>query len=210
MKGILMRPAMHRAEEEGLKTVTRRLDGLKEINLCPDHWTATPTMNANVWAFLDFTESERINIKPRYRVGEVVYIKEVWCLVNYGYLAPDSVEVIVGYNKKKWDEDREVEESSHTIDKATWDKYRGNDKWRSPLFMPAWVARHFIQITGVGPERLQEITAEDTVKEGVTGMSYQPLWDSINPKYPWSSNPWVWRYEFKKVPKPDIEVRKNN
>jgi hypothetical protein len=30
--------------------------------------------------------------------------------------------------------------------------------------------------------------------------SFQTLWDSINrKKYPWSSNPWVWVIEFKRI-----------
>ncbi len=89
----------------------------------------------------------------------------------------------------------------------------------SPLFMPKWAARDFIQITDVRHERLQKITSYDLVAEGcpidvnrkeedkevydneLALMWYKNLWDSINPKYPWEDNPWVWRYEFKKVEK---------
>ncbi len=38
MKGILFKPEMIQAIIEGRKTVTRRLDGLKEINKGPDTW----------------------------------------------------------------------------------------------------------------------------------------------------------------------------
>lgn len=87
--------------------------------------------------------------------------------------------------------------------------------WKSPLFMPAWAARYFIQILDVRPERLQEITNEDALKEGFVetriregnGIHWESArgnfilkWESINPKYPFASNPWVWRIEFSLIP----------
>lgn len=34
--------------------------------------------------------------------------------------------------------------------------------------------------------------------------SFQTLWDSINAKkHPWSSNPWVWVYDFERIEKPE-------
>ena len=87
-------------------------------------------------------------------------------------------------------------------------------KWRSPLFMPEWAARYFIKILDIQAGRLQEITENDAIKEGVilkaaivTGTlvgeptyrdSYALLWDSINPKQKWNTDPFVFRYEFKK------------
>ena len=59
-------------------------------------------------------------------------------------------------------------------------------------------------ITGLRAERLQEITEEDALLEGVYGdesyeqatptMCYEALWDSLNAKrgYPWAGNWWVW------------------
>ncbi len=32
-------------------------------------------------------------------------------------------------------------------------------------------------------------------------VQYSELWDSINPKFPWSMNCWVWCYVFKFQPK---------
>ena len=94
-------------------------------------------------------------------------------------------------------------------------------KWRSPLFMPKWASRIWLEIVSVRPERLQEITEEDCLKEGLEkrgfdgsalfqidgfaddicfvgyDLAFKQLWDSLNPKHPWRSNPWVWRIEFK-------------
>ena len=40
-------------------------------------------------------------------------------------------------------------------------------------------------------------------EERVYRLGFAVLWDSINAaRCPWSSNPWVWRYEYKRVSKP--------
>jgi len=92
----------------------------------------------------------------------------------------------------------------------------GWGKKRSSLFMPKWVARRWLEVISVRPEQLQEITGEDAQKEGwprhqeifpsINTNSkakswFEHLWDSINAKrgYPWESNPWVWRIEFKEA-----------
>jgi hypothetical protein len=90
---------------------------------------------------------------------------------------------------------------------------------RSPLHLPARFARDFIKILSVRPERLQEITEEDCITEGIYSNSiykdvcfhwekkdcgyetsrtaYHVLWNTINkPPYDWESNPWVWVYTF--------------
>lgn len=94
-------------------------------------------------------------------------------------------------------------------------------KKRPSLFMPRWASRIERTIDSLRPERLQEITEEDALAEGIirqtdTGnnifwyevsgqyhgntqavdavKSYAILWDSLNAKrgYSWESNPWDW------------------
>ena len=82
------------------------------------------------------------------------------------------------------------------------------------MFMPAWAARYFLEILDVRPERLQEITNEDALKEGFietriregNGIHWESArgnfslaWDSINSQCKFASNPFVWRIEFKLV-----------
>lgn len=96
---------------------------------------------------------------------------------------------------------------------------------RSPMFMPRFASRLLLEITDIRIERLNDISDEDAVKEGLRILPasgryvvspgdqyfgsashdavevFSWLWDSINAKkgYPWSSNPWVWVVEFKVV-----------
>lgn len=127
---------------------------------------------------IDKSENKSVIDYAPYQVGETVYIKEAWCESYYG------------------------EPICYKLDGK--ESPGPKDFWRSPLFMPAWAARYFIQITDVRAQRVQEISYEDIIAEGVdTGQDvhYQELWDSINPKYPFASNCWVWAYTFKLVNK---------
>jgi hypothetical protein len=67
--------------------------------------------------------------------------------------------------------------------------------------MPRWASRITLEITEIGVERLQHMSDYDAQCEGVhTGvLGFAELWDSLNAKYPWKSNPWVWIISFKRV-----------
>lgn len=100
--------------------------------------------------------------------------------------------------------------------------------WRNKLFVQASKMRHFIRITNVRVERLQDISDEDCIKEGVCKWTkdkelykydladgfemfewrdkprtpreaYAALIDKISGKGTWDSNPWVFVYEFELV-----------
>jgi hypothetical protein len=94
-------------------------------------------------------------------------------------------------------------------------KYRSPDtvagiaRWRPSILMPRWASRYLLEITGIRPERLHQITDEDAIAEGIQHLEgwavnpkavYQNLWDSINGKqFPWSGNWLVWRIEFRRI-----------
>ena len=71
--------------------------------------------------------------------------------------------------------------------------------------MPRWASRITLEITNVRVERLQDISEQDAIAEGITNISvlskyiFSTLWESIYGFDSWSSNPWVWVIEFKKV-----------
>jgi len=81
--------------------------------------------------------------------------------------------------------------------------------WRPSIFMPRWASRITLEITEVRVERLQEISREDVLAEGVSWQDYKQsydwafkkLWDSLNAKrgYGWDANPWVWVIGFKVI-----------
>ncbi len=90
-------------------------------------------------------------------------------------------------------------------------------KWRPSIHMPKEAARIFLKVKDVRVERLQEMTEEDAIKEGVTAESvfeggeklpalcwFPMLWNSTIKKsdlelYGWDVNPWVWVIEFERI-----------
>lgn len=91
------------------------------------------------------------------------------------------------------------------------------EHWKSPLFMPKTAARIWLEITEIRVERLQEITEQDAQLEGAiccvknyhvvkqyddvfpsARQHFHELWQSINGKESWKTNPWVWVISFKK------------
>lgn len=87
-------------------------------------------------------------------------------------------------------------------------------KGRPSIHMPRWASRILLEITAVHVERLQDITEQQALAEGVLscqhdldpdGNCYSPvelfsiLWSSINGTESWLANPWVWVVEFERL-----------
>lgn len=91
---------------------------------------------------------------------------------------------------------------------AIWDK-------KSSIHMPRWASRLTLIVTDVRVQRLQEISEEDAIAEGLewvsptwgiqgianswTGLAveaYAALWDHINGTGAWETNPWIVAYSF--------------
>ena len=84
-------------------------------------------------------------------------------------------------------------------------------RWRPSIHMPRWASRITLEITDVRVQRLQDISEEDAIAEGVVcprlgtyGMNpetvFRDLWDSIaKPGTLWRDNPWVWAISFQRV-----------
>ncbi len=81
-------------------------------------------------------------------------------------------------------------------------------------------SRILLEITAVRVERLQDISEEQALAEGVRGEpcdharqacadigcwgdtakgAFGFLWESLNGEGSWAANPWVWVVEFKRV-----------
>jgi hypothetical protein len=196
MKGILFKPEMIQAIIEGRKTQTRRVIKPQPII-------------AQTYKGLTLKDLEYDGFKPRYQVGEPVYIKEAWATEKqYDHLKPSEIP----HTAKIFYVSDGVGE---------WPTNLSIGKLRSPLFLPEPFARYFILIKDVRAERLQEISEWDAQAEGIEafyrttpcGYSWEAkertkrfieLWNSINKDYPWESNPWVFRYEFEYQSKENV------
>ena len=97
--------------------------------------------------------------------------------------------------------------------------------WNPAIHMPRSACRLLLPVLEVRAERLQDITEEDAIAEGIERVSsvgpmrafgwrdygggrgfihpvesFRSLWDSINAKrgFGWNANPWVWGVTFAK------------
>jgi hypothetical protein len=186
-KPILFNTTMTRAILDDRKTVTRRVI---KIDDAPENW------NISI-AGTSIVRTETYDVKlPRYAAGDILWVRETWCerlgVVDKGlYIYKAHVEP-------------QDEIHQYALDQ---------NKWRPSIFMPREAARLFLRVKNVRVERLQDITEEDAIAEGmsktlVDGVvfisakgNFHVFWDSLNIKrgYGWDTNPWVWVIEFERV-----------
>jgi hypothetical protein len=95
-----------------------------------------------------------------------------------------------------------------------------NIPWKPSIHMPRCASRLTLRITDVRVERLQDITEEDAIAEGINGElcqrflysestkgqllpaavhAFSGLWESINSAGSWNDNPWLWVIEFEVI-----------
>jgi hypothetical protein len=206
MKGILFKPQLIPLVLSGKKTMTRRVikpqpfefDKVQAVpGVTPQHYPSVQVgkaryayVNIYEWKKVEHGEqSEEVNQYAHYHPGEIIYVKEKWGI---------AADLPVSYHKDEF-----------IVKGGGYLAYSGGNRntaviWKSPLMMPEWASRCKLKILNVGVEQLQEITEEDAIIEGVLSSDYDKtyryafsmLWDSINKKHPWSSNPWVFVYEW--------------
>jgi hypothetical protein len=142
--------------------------------------------------------------------GELLWVRETFTIKDK---ALDGLEYPPFYRSDVTD--------SHGLCFATDDgpRYVEQLKWTSSIHMPRWASRLTLRITDVRVQRLQEISQDDALAEGIdtegdayleveraisAGVcphhvevaTYAWLWDSINGAGSWASNPWVWALTF--------------
>ena len=207
IKPILFNTEMVRAILDGRKSCTRRL-----VKPQPDEKHTYP-----LGFVTDSTEKKEVGCfgfgineyggsiqyaKPQYQPGDILYVRETWCLrydgEKYFYKAdkntPREEKRLIDYN---------------------------NTSWHPSIHMPKKAARIWLKVTDVRVERLQEITAESALTEGAdkyihangtlnedqTITSFIGIWNSTIKKsdldrYGFDANPWVWVISFERCAKP--------
>lgn len=197
-KPILFNTEMVQAILGDRKTVTRRVIKPQPI----------AGIRKSVFVPSGIEDGHGREIKLLYKVGDILYVRETWQLLPSGF---DEIPPEYWYIYKATDE---------LSDECT--------RWRPSIHMPKKAARIFLKVTDVRVERLQDITDEDCIAEGIkpvrvpgstnyreerefqiacgiaTIEKYEELWDSTIKKqdlykYGWEGNPWVWVIEFERV-----------
>ena len=161
-----------------------------------------------VWMALTPSGKFGLNHPPYYKCPYGAIGDRLWVRETFGYPEQNQENGIVyRASDTSWD------------DAST--KHCKTMLWKPSIFMPRLASRITLEITGVRVERLQDITENDAVSEGLkyeAGVwsidgkdgntiarcvdprhTYEALWESINGKDSWTVNPWVWVVEFKRL-----------
>lgn len=206
MKKIMFndRYGLTKAVLEGRKTMTRRIVPEKVLEAYYDY---DDYVNAVAPRDIPCTreyEEEFFLRRARFEVGEVVAVAQSYLAIHEEMMDGDYGDAI--YDPFRW---------------AIVDDKPG---WGNKMFVKADLMPHQIRIRNVRVERLQVISDEDCLKEGIeecwygeekwykafdtkTGFKAAPtpreafaaLIDKVSGKGIWESNPWVFVYEFELV-----------
>ena len=153
-----------------------------------------------------YTENEGWEvIEPRYNVGEIVAVAQ--CYMDLGYSGTAL--------------DRDPKDIMNV--RGTLKQSAG---WNNKMFVRAEACKHQIQITDIRIERLQDISEEDCMKEGIyrdyadtefpprefydydgnngngfntPRAAFASLINKVSGRGTWDRNPFVWRIEFELV-----------
>lgn len=216
---ILFSGEMVRAILDGRKTMTRRV--VKHPQDISDSKSAYQAGDGS-WVFWDCDggglaeETKRRyssgGIFPPYgMIGDRLWVRETW-LVDKTF---DDIPP------------RKLSGIKSGIEYPSTDIHLRTGKKRPSIFMPRWASRILLEITNVRVERLQDISEEDAIAEGIEEYidllpctcwknyekkdgifldnpegSFQSLWQSINGNLPgktWNDNPFVWVIEFRRI-----------
>lgn len=164
----------------------------------------TQTRRARGATFQNFEEFARIKC-PYGKPGDRLWVRETWQITNFLHPSDENYGYIykASENGKDWQENTEE-----------W-------KWKPSIHMPKAAARIWLEITETRLERLQDISKEDAIAEGIEPVadgyknympklsstsqfcwptayhSFKSLWESINGAESWDLNPWLWVVKFK-------------
>ena len=183
---IIFSAPMVRALLAGRKTQTRRVLKLQPIPFTIDE-AGTPCDVG-----LLHVEGDAL---PRVTLGRVITMQEV------RFAVVDRLWV-----RENWWSDSATGGHEHGY-LADGELYAGNAsvKRRSSMMMPRRLSRLTLTVTNVRVQRLQNISREDVIAEGITKRDgcpiedvwagwhepYAKLWDDLHGEGAWTANPWV-------------------
>lgn len=188
---IIFNTEMVRAILDGRKTQTRRVMNNQPCTLSGETISVQQDDFNFRWVGDLHNDTSGWFPCPLGKIGDRLWVRETWRKFDFSDECGCS-EYPCG-----------CPENGAIMYRATQDD--GESKWRPSIHMPRWASRIILEITDVRVERLQDISEQDAIAEGTTNISvlskyiFSNVWESIYGFESWSSNPWVWVIEFKKV-----------
>ena len=200
MKPILFNTEMVKAILEGRKTQTRRVIPLKNNDLIFTGFVVSSTAKNREGhcAFGKNKERALEFIKPKYKAGDILYVREKSYFVDCDCQCPWQC------SPQGW----------YATDEVSCSGIRCSVETIPSIHMRKEMARIFLKVTNVRVERLQDISVRDIEK--ATGWKreiysysnknkaflrdYCDFWNSTaKDGYKWEDNPYVFVYEFERI-----------
>lgn len=197
---ILFNDQMVRAILEGRKTVTRRV--VKDTGF----YAIDAAIHGNDVAL---REREALSTRCPYgEPGDRLWVRETWGLQVRSYGGGAGEFIVYRATNPDAIYCRSSEGREYPV------------KWKPSIHMRRHSSRILLEITAVRVDRLQDISEEQALAEGVRGEpcdharqacadigcwgdtakgAFGFLWESLNGEGSWAANPWVWVIEFKRV-----------
>ena len=232
MKPILFNTEMVQAIQDGRKTVTRRL--LKPHNPVKAKECGY-YQGSGLWYDDTFNEGDKdthikdysvsccwigtkiyIQKYAQYKVGDILYVRETWFYEEHMHdITAGEPDLPSGRYSFRYEYKAECPDYPVNVGV-------GADGWRPSIHMPKEAARLFLRVTDVHVKRLQDMTLDDFLSEGIVLRpeafndpdnayyqakdQYAALWNSTCKKsdlakYGWSANPWVFVTSFQAISK---------
>lgn len=219
---ILFSGPMVRAILEGRKTVTRRPVKGGQIpaedaagNDSGPRWSAIGQRHPR-YGYCVFGETEaecarelaERGVCPYGRPGDRLWVREAWAAdAQVNAVAPRDLS-----------QGEPILYPADGAARQTGCAMIAPGKGRPSIHMPRWASRILLEITAVRVERLQDITPDQAIAEGVDAdmcrqyletspsrheckeaeiHGFAGLWQSTGGD--WNANPWVWVVEFRRV-----------
>jgi len=230
---ILFSGPMVRAILDGRKTQTRRI---VKSSIADFHTMDFMHLENDGSPEIAWFESGRVQewVKCPYgSVGDRLWVREAWC-----HAADDD-------DRMKYNADGNLDSSCchyradgyevRHVDGAETKGGLPKSPWVPSIHMPRCASRITLEITGIRVERLNAISEEDALSEGISFKcfdancnvirhavwpkeptlsdranakdTFRELWESINGPGSWSANPWVWVIEFKRLHPDNLTAR---
>lgn len=176
VKPILFNTEMVRAILDGRKSCTRRIiKGFIPKDAQFGYTAFTPHGSISCRGVFENEGYGEKFFKLPYQIGDILYVRETWHKYTKRVGEGESCHLAEFYGYKA----------------SIANSEDANEPWRPSIHMPKEAARIFLRVTNVRVERLQDITVEDALAEGMD-------------KYiRWDANPWVWVIEFERCEKPE-------
>jgi hypothetical protein len=149
-------------------------------------------------------------LRPIWSVGDVLWVRENVRIAPLNFGDADSC------NATDFDGQRRLVGHEATMDSEA--KRCAEDfgvKTTPSIHMPRWAARIFLRVTDVRAQRIQDISEEDAMAEGVREKTiaqiagtgdplgvFRSLWHETYGPESWDANPWVWALTFERTTDP--------